>query len=52
MRELVKKSSYCPSCGVLTSSGTTSAATTEEQLLRLENAKLKAEVRIACSAES
>lgn len=43
MRELVTKSSHCPSCGVPSSSA--SAATTEEQLLRLENARLKAEVR-------
>ncbi|CAO2182829.1 unnamed protein product [Urochloa humidicola] len=36
VRELVKKSSPCPSCGA--------AATAEEQQLRLENAQLKAEV--------
>ncbi|KAK3165506.1 hypothetical protein QOZ80_1AG0034020 [Eleusine coracana subsp. coracana] len=46
MRELGKKSSHCPRCGVPSSSSstTTGAATTEEQLLRLENAKLKAEI--------
>lgn len=39
MRELVKKSPRCPGCGA-------AAASTEEQQLRLENAKLKAEVRM------
>ncbi|TVU35032.1 hypothetical protein EJB05_16898, partial [Eragrostis curvula] len=36
MRELIKKPSPCPSCGV--------ASGNEEHLLRLENAKLKAEI--------
>ncbi|KAL6614477.1 hypothetical protein ACP70R_036747 [Stipagrostis hirtigluma subsp. patula] len=42
MRELTKKLSRCPSCGVATTSS--DAAATDEQLLRLENAKLRAEL--------
>ncbi|KAG8078006.1 hypothetical protein GUJ93_ZPchr0007g4702 [Zizania palustris] len=41
MRELVKKPSRCPNCGV---AGDVAALATQEQRLRLENAKLKAEV--------
>nr|CAB3474326.1 unnamed protein product [Digitaria exilis] len=37
MRELVKKPTHCPGCGV-------TARNTEEKLLRLENAELKAEI--------
>ncbi|XP_062180833.1 homeobox-leucine zipper protein ROC9 [Phragmites australis] len=45
MRELIRKSSDCPSCGVATSSDATAAAVvTGEQLLRLENTRLKAEM--------
>ncbi|KAG8078007.1 hypothetical protein GUJ93_ZPchr0007g5121 [Zizania palustris] len=42
MRELVKKPSRCPNCGV---AGDVAALATQEQRLRLENAKLKAEAR-------
>ncbi|KAL5221929.1 hypothetical protein ABZP36_026642 [Zizania latifolia] len=42
MRELVKKPSRCPNCGV---AGDAAASATQEQRLRLENAKLKAEAR-------
>jgi homeobox-leucine zipper protein len=42
MRETVKKA-CCPNCGFATS-GKDTAMTTEEQQLRIENARLKAEV--------
>uniref|UniRef100_A0A0D9V5Y2 Homeobox domain-containing protein n=1 Tax=Leersia perrieri TaxID=77586 RepID=A0A0D9V5Y2_9ORYZ len=48
MRELVKKPSRCPNCGIAASTAATSsdaaAAATREQRLRLENAELKAEI--------
>lgn len=44
MRETIKKA-CCPSCGFATSSKDSTMMTTEEQQLRIENAKLKAEVR-------
>lgn len=43
LREGVKKSS-CPNCGFSSSNKDATAATGEEQKLRIENAKLKAEV--------
>ncbi|XP_043697331.1 homeobox-leucine zipper protein GLABRA 2-like [Telopea speciosissima] len=43
MRDTIKKAS-CPNCGFATSSRDTTITTTEEQQLRIENAKLKAEV--------
>ena len=42
MREAINKA-CCPNCGTATTSRDT-AMTTEEQQLRIENAKLKAEV--------
>ncbi|KAF0910490.1 hypothetical protein E2562_002944 [Oryza meyeriana var. granulata] len=45
MRELAKKPSRCPICGVaVASSGAAAVAATREQRLRLENARLKAEI--------
>uniref|UniRef100_A0A0E0C804 START domain-containing protein n=1 Tax=Oryza meridionalis TaxID=40149 RepID=A0A0E0C804_9ORYZ len=49
MRELAKKPSRCPNCGVVAASSAAAAdaataADTREQRLRLENAKLKAEI--------
>ena len=43
LRETIKKSA-CPNCGFATSSRDSSVAT-EEQQLRIENARLKSEVR-------
>lgn len=44
MRETINKA-CCPNCGLSTTSRDTSL-TTQEQQLRIENAKLKAEVTI------
>ncbi|XP_015689947.2 homeobox-leucine zipper protein ROC9 [Oryza brachyantha] len=45
MRELARKPSRCPNCGAAAASGDAAvAAATREQRLRLENAKLKAEI--------
>ena len=44
MRETINKAS-CPNCGMATTSRD-AAMSTEEQQLRIENAKLKAEVSI------
>ncbi|KAI3857173.1 hypothetical protein MKW98_010587 [Papaver atlanticum] len=43
MRETIKKS-CCPNCGFATTSKDSAALSTEEQQLRIENARLKAEV--------
>ncbi|PIN13685.1 Transcription factor PHOX2/ARIX, contains HOX domain [Handroanthus impetiginosus] len=43
LRDSIKKSS-CPNCGFATSSKDSIAGTTEEQKLRIENSRLKAEV--------
>ena len=47
MRETINKA-CCPNCGTATTSRDTSL-TTEEQQLRIENAKLKAEVKFPYS---
>lgn len=49
MRQLAKGPSRCPSCGAAAAStdGFDAAAANQEQLLQLENAKLRAEVHAA-----
>jgi len=44
MRETINKA-CCPNCGTATTSRDAALTSTEEQQLRIENAKLKAEVR-------
>lgn len=43
LRETIQKAS-CPSCGFATSNGKDTSMATEEQQLRIENSRLKAEV--------
>lgn len=50
MRQTIKKA-CCPNCGFATSNKDSTMMTTEEQQLRIENARLKAEVCQLNSAE-